>query len=66
METVQIRLTKNMLDRIDNLVKHGEYSNSSETVRDGVRRLLEYISSSNEILNVSINNLQKFIRGNKK
>jgi len=62
METVQIRLTKNMLVRIDELIKLGEYPNRSEAVRDSVRRLLEYRSSPNEFLNVSVKDLRKFIR----
>jgi len=41
METVQIRLTKNMLNRVDELIKVGEYPNRSEAIRDGVRRLIE-------------------------
>jgi Arc/MetJ-type ribon-helix-helix transcriptional regulator len=62
METVQIRLTKNMLEQIDELIKEGKYPNRSEAVRDGVRRLIEYKSPSNKVLNVSIRDLQKFIR----
>ena len=41
MEVVQIRLTKNMLNRVDELIKIGEYPNRSEAIRDGVRRLIE-------------------------
>jgi len=41
METVQIRLTKNMLNGVDELIKRGEYPNRSEAIRDGVRRLIE-------------------------
>lgn len=67
METVQIRLTKNMLDRIDELIYMGEYPNRSEAIRDGVRRLLEYRSPSKDVLNVSVRDLQRFINnaGNK-
>jgi len=61
METVQIRLTKNMLNRVDELIKIGEYPNRSEAIRDGVRRLIEHRSASNEILNVSVKDLQRFI-----
>lgn len=66
METVQIRLTKNMLKRLDELVELGDYPNRSEAVRDSVRRLLEFKSNQNEILNVSIKDLQKYIRDKKK
>ena len=66
METVQIRLTKNMLNKIDELIKIGEYPNRSEAIRDGVRRLLEHRSSSNEILNVSVRDLQRFINNTRK
>ncbi len=62
METVQIRLTRNMLKRIDELIKIGEYPNRSEAIRDSVRRLIEHRSSSNEVLNVSVRDLQRFIR----
>jgi len=62
METVQIRLTKNMLKKIDELIKIGEYPNRSEAIRDGVRRMLEHRGSSHEVLNVSVKDLQRFIR----
>ncbi len=64
METVQIRLTKNMLERIDELIKIGEYPNRSEAVRDSVRKMLDR-SHSSEVLNVSIKDLQKFIAAKK-
>ena len=62
METVQIRLTKNMLDKIDQLIEVGEYPNRSEAIRDGVRRMLEHKGSSHEVLNVSMRDLRRFIR----
>jgi Arc/MetJ-type ribon-helix-helix transcriptional regulator len=62
METVQIRLTKNMIDKIDGLIKLGEYPNRSEAIRDGVRRMLEHKSSSSEVLNVSVKDLQRYIK----
>lgn len=40
METVQIRLTKKLVERLDDLVKEGFYPNKSEAVRDAVRRLI--------------------------
>ncbi len=62
METMQIRLTKNMLDKVDELIKIGEYPNRSEAVRDSVRRMLDRKAYSREILSVSVKDLQKFIK----
>jgi antitoxin ParD1/3/4 len=62
METMQIRLTKNMLERIDELVNIGEYPNRSEAVRDSVRKMLDHKSQSSEVLNVSVKDLQRFIK----
>jgi len=62
METLQIRLTKNMLDRIDQLITIGEYPSRSEAVRDSVRKLLDNKRVYNNVLNVSEKDLQKFIK----
>ncbi len=62
METVQIRLTKNMLDKLDELIMIGEYPNRSEAIRDGVRRMLDYKSPSSEVLKVSVKDLQRFVK----
>ncbi len=62
METVQIRLTKNMLDRIDELITIGEYPNRSEAIRDSVRRMLDRKGGTSEVLNVSVKDLQRFIK----
>jgi antitoxin ParD1/3/4 len=62
METLQIRLTKNMLDNIDVLVKQGIYPNRSEAVRDSVRKMLDHKSTTSEALTVSMKDLQKFIK----
>ena len=62
METMQIRLTKNMLNRIDELIKIGEYPNRSEAVRDSVRRMLDRKAYSKEVLSVSVKDLQRFIK----
>ena len=62
METMQIRLTKNMLDKVDELIKIGEYPNRSEAVRDSVRRMLDHKAYSRDFLNVSVQDLQKFIK----
>ena len=61
METIQIRLTKNMLMRLDELIQMGEYPNKSEAIRDSVRKMLEK-NHSNEVLNISVKDLQKFIK----
>ena len=61
METIQIRLTRHMLTRLDELIKLGEYPNRSEAVRDSVRKMLDRNQSS-EVLNVSVKDLQKFIK----
>lgn len=39
MDPVQIRLTKELVEKVDNLVEVGMYPNRSEAVRDAVRRL---------------------------
>jgi Arc/MetJ-type ribon-helix-helix transcriptional regulator len=39
MHPVQIRLTKELIEKIDNLIEIGMYPNRSEAVRDAVRRL---------------------------
>ena len=62
MQTLQIRLTKNMLEKIDELVKIGEYPNRSEAVRDSVRRMLDRKTATSEVLNVSVKDLQRFIK----
>jgi len=40
MDTLQIRMNKEMLKRVDSLVKTGIYSNRSEVIRDSVRRFV--------------------------
>src|SRR3989338_7258312 len=40
METMQIRLTKGLIDEIQKLVDKGIYGSTSEAVRDAVRRLV--------------------------
>jgi putative addiction module CopG family antidote len=43
MQSLQIRLTPELLKRVDNMVKTGMYSNRNEAIRDAVRRLsVEY------------------------
>ncbi len=62
METIQIRLTRNMVSGLDELIKIGEYPNRSEAVRDSVRRMLDRKSGTSEVLNVSVKDLQRFIK----
>ena len=40
MDTLQIRMNKALLKRIDFLVKVGVYSNRSDVIRDAVRRFV--------------------------
>lgn len=40
MESLQIRLTPQILKKVDELVEEGVYSNRNEAVRDAVRRLV--------------------------
>ena len=39
MDTIQIRLTKEQIKKLDEMIKIGEYPNRSEAVRDAVRKL---------------------------
>lgn len=39
MHPVQIRLTRELIEKIDKLIENGMYPNRSEAVRDAVRRL---------------------------
>ena len=64
METIQIRLTKNMLMRLDELIQIGEYPNKSEAIRDSVRKMLDK-KHSNEVLNISVKDLQKYIKSSR-
>lgn len=40
MDTVQIRLSHGIVERIDQLINTGIYANRSEVIRDAVRRLV--------------------------
>lgn len=40
MQMTQVRLTKGLIDRIDELVQRGYYPNKSDAIRDAVRRLV--------------------------
>lgn len=39
MHPIQIRLTRELIEKIDKLIEQGLYPNRSEAVRDAVRRL---------------------------
>jgi len=40
MDTLQIRLSPGLVERIDDLVKEGMYPNRSDVIRDAVRRFV--------------------------
>ncbi|MEM2104054.1 MAG: ribbon-helix-helix domain-containing protein [Candidatus Bathyarchaeia archaeon] len=40
METLQVRLTEDLIKMVDRLVERGIYSSRSEAVRDAVRKLV--------------------------
>jgi len=40
MDTLQIRMNKGLIKRVDSLVKTGVYSNRSDVIRDAVRRFV--------------------------
>ena len=39
MHPIQIRLTRELIEKIDKLIEKGLYPNRSEAVRDAVRKL---------------------------
>jgi len=61
MDTLQIRMNKGLLKRVDGLVKTGIYSNRSDVIRDAVRRFVwekEVGSVSNDGKN-SVNKIRE-------
>lgn len=40
MQMTQVRLTKGLIEKINDLVQKGYYSNKSDAIRDAVRRLV--------------------------
>ena len=40
MKVIQVRLTKEMVDKLDALIEKGIYPTKSEGIRDSVRRLI--------------------------
>ena len=61
MDTMQVRLNREMIRELEELVKQGKYSNRGEAVRDAVRRFIW----SNEVGTVK-NNQQNSVREVKK
>jgi Arc/MetJ-type ribon-helix-helix transcriptional regulator len=47
MIPVQIRINRKMIEKIDQLVDAGVYSNRSEVIRDATRRLVIELSGKN-------------------
>ena len=48
MDTIQIRLTPKLVDKVDKLVDTGIYANRSDAIRDAVRRLVGIIPDSGD------------------
>jgi len=40
MDTIQVRLSHGLIERVDDLVGTGIYANRSDAIRDAVRRLI--------------------------
>jgi Arc/MetJ-type ribon-helix-helix transcriptional regulator len=40
MDTIQIRLSSGLIEKVDELVQTGIYSNRSDVIRDAVRKLV--------------------------
>lgn len=40
MDTIQIRLSSGLIEKVDDLVNTGIYSNRSDVIRDAVRKLV--------------------------
>ena len=47
MIPVQIRINRKIIEKIDQLVESGVYSNRSEVIRDAARRLVIELSGKN-------------------
>ena len=46
MMPVQVRMTKRLLELVDELIETGLYSNRSEAIREATRRLVENHSNN--------------------
>ena len=40
MDTLQVRLSRGLVEKVDDLVETGIYANRSDVIRDAVRRLI--------------------------
>ena len=49
MIPVQIRINRKIIEKIDQLVEAGVYSNRSEVIRDAARRLVIELSGKNGV-----------------
>jgi len=49
MISVQIRINSKIIEKIDQLVEAGVYSNRSEVIRDATRRLVIEFSGKNDL-----------------
>ncbi|MEE9525929.1 MAG: histidine--tRNA ligase [Candidatus Woesearchaeota archaeon] len=62
METMQIRLTMGLVEEIKKLVNRGIYPNSSECVRDAVRRLITGAGGKMDISESAIAVIEKVVK----
>jgi Arc/MetJ-type ribon-helix-helix transcriptional regulator len=54
MISVQIRINRKIIEKIDQLVEAGVYSNRSEVIRDATRRLVIEFSGKNGMRSESL------------
>lgn len=61
METIQVRLTKKLREKLDELVSEGFYPNRSEVIREAVRRLIleQALEELSEELEEGIDEIKK-------
>ena len=46
MIPVQVRVTKKLMQLLDNLIENGAYSNRSEAIRDSIRKNIDHFHTS--------------------
>lgn len=59
MVPVQIRINRKMIDKIDQLVEAGVYSNRSEVIRDATRRLVIEMAGRNGMREIPLEEVRK-------
>jgi hypothetical protein len=59
MIPVQIRINRKMIEKIDQLVEAGVYSNRSEVIRDATRRLVIEFSGKNGMHEIPLQEVRK-------